>query len=206
MNQEKQYWFPYFGALVIKTNISEAFKKKLLREGRKSQRRKLEQINPGMIKEEFAFENYESWFMPEFLPCLSVYENVVKQDWSETATDIQKPFEITKSEFWINFTKCKEFQPEHTHTGDLSFVIYLKIPKKLREENKRIKEQYKNNGTGTIEFRYGENLLFNKTGFSDLPNEGDVYIFPSWLNHSVLPFFSDVERITVAGNIHLKRW
>ena len=199
-----EYWFAYFGPLVVKTEISESFQKKLLLEGKKSKTDYTKML-AGMIKEEFLIENPESWFIPEFSPLLSLYQNIVEQDWSETADEIQRPFEITETELWINYTKCREFNPLHNHRGDLSFVIYLKIPKELREENKQIKEKHNNNGTGTIEFKYGEQLLFNKTGFSHLPKEGDVYIFPSWLNHSVLPFFSDVERITAAGNIFLKR-
>lgn len=205
--KEGQYWFPYFGALVIKSHISKSFHKKLLTEGKKSKQDHLihtEQL-VGMIKEEYAYEDYEEWFVPEFVPLLKLYESVFAKDWSETAKEIQRPFEMTKTELWINFTRCREFNPHHSHDGDLSFVIYLKIPKELREENKQTKAKHNNNGTGTIEFNYGESLLFNKVGFSHLPDEGDIYIFPSWLNHSVLPFFSDVERITTAGNIHLKR-
>lgn len=205
--EEGQHWFPYFGALVIKTHISKSFQNKLLIEGKKSKKKRLLHTEKlvGMIKEEYAFEDFKGWFMPEFLPLLSVYENAFNRDWSETADEIQRPFQITKTELWINYTKCREFNPQHNHTGDLSFVVYLKIPKELKEENKLTKAKHNNNGTGTIEFNYGENLLFNKTGFSHLPDEGDIYIFPSWLNHSVTPFFSDVERITVAGNIFFKR-
>lgn len=207
MNSLMNCWFSYFGPLVIKTDISKAFQKKLLLEGKKSRIERLSHTEKlvGMIKDEFAYEDYDSWFMPEFLPLLSLYQSLVEKDWSETSMDLQFPFEVTKSELWINYQKSKEFNPIHNHSGDLSFVMYLKIPKKLREENERIKQKHNNNGTGTLEFKYGEELLFNKTGFSHLPDEGEVYIFPSWLNHSVLPFFSDVERITVAGNIFLKR-
>ena len=202
-----EYWFPYFGPLVVKTQISESFRKKLLLEGKNSKKERLLHTDQlvGMIKEEYTYEDYEEWFLPEFVPLLNVYESLFAKDWIETAKELQRPFEITKTELWINFTRCREFNPIHNHSGDLSFVMYLKIPKKLREENKLTKAKHNNNGTGTIEFNYGENLLFNKVGFSHLPDEGDVYIFPSWLNHSVLPFFSDVERITAAGNIFLKR-
>ena len=202
-----EYWFPYFGPLVVKTEISESFRKKLLLEGKHSKIERLLHTDQlvGMIKEEFLIENPESWFIPEFSPLLSLYQNIAEQDWNETTTELQKPYEISNMELWINYQKCKEFNPRHNHSGDLSFVIYLKIPKELKEENKQTKAKHNNNGTGTIEFTYGEKLLFNKTGFSHLPKEGDVYIFPSWLNHSVLPFFSDVERITAAGNIFLKR-
>ena len=36
---------------------------------------------------------------------------------------------------------------------------------------------------------------------SYFPKEGDMLIFPAWLKHYVAPFYSDVTRISVSGNI-----
>jgi len=106
---------------------------------------------------------------------------------------------------WINFQKQFENNPPHTHTGDLSFVIYLQVPKELVEENKlHIQNHTQNNeGPGNIVFVYGEELFMNINCVTKFPKRGEIIIFPAWLNHHVLSFKSDVERISVSGNIQL---
>jgi hypothetical protein len=52
----------------------------------------------------------------------------------------KKSDRVEIGDIWINFQKKHEFNPEHTHSLDLSFVIYLQIPDTLIEENKNYKE------------------------------------------------------------------
>ena len=127
------------------------------------------------------------------------------QSWKNTATNIVTPFKVKNCELWINYQNAKEYNPRHMHSGDLSFVIYLQIPNELIEENNKTKQLYKNEGTGTIQFHHGEALPFAINTVEEMPHEGQVFIFPSWMQHSVTPFFSDVERISVAGNITLDK-
>lgn len=203
-----EYWFPYWGALLVKTVIPNSLKDKLLTEGNKIRQKSITtsdyDMRPslaGMIENELEFKDYEDWFLPEFFPLLDIYWEQWKDGWQ--TPDIKSPFEITRSNLWINYQKCNEFNPRHGHKGDLSFVIYLKIPEELVEENKKTKAIHGNAGTGTIVFHHGEALPFSRITHEELPNECDIFIFPAWLQHSVPPFFSDVERISVSGNIHL---
>ena len=80
------------------------------------------------------------------------------------------------------------------------FVIYLNIPEKLIEEHKAYKG--KSCGPGGIQFLYGEGNRQAITYMSEMPQTGDMFIFPAWLKHWVSPFKSDVTRISVSGNIH----
>ena len=114
-----EYWFAYFGPLVVKTEISESFQKKLLLEGKKSKTDYTKML-AGMIKEEFLIENPESWFIPEFSPLLSLYQNIVEQDWSETADEIQRPFEITETELPSSNTASSD-----TFDDELIYVIIM---------------------------------------------------------------------------------
>jgi Putative 2OG-Fe(II) oxygenase len=100
---------------------------------------------------------------------------------------------------WINIQKKHEMNPEHTHGGDFSFVIYLQMPKELEIEN----SQYIGTGPGpgAIAFRYGEKNRWTQNVWRMLPREGDIFIFPSHLSHFVLPFKSDCERISMSGNL-----
>jgi hypothetical protein len=34
-----------------------------------------------------------------------------------------------------------------------------------------------------------------------IPDERDIFIFPAWIKHYVAPFYSDVTRVSVSGNI-----
>jgi len=126
-------------------------------------------------------------------------------------------FKYHLEDLWINFQKTKDFNAPHQHASDISFVIYIDIPEKIKLENS-INRGFKN---GSISFMYGQNLkkydpnnftftnavnsfISPITQISHLPSNGEMFIFPSYLSHYVSPFFTnDVERISVAGNINL---
>ena len=201
--KEGEFSFPYWGTLVLKTIVSNSFKEKLLTEGNKTKtdyRHKL----AGMIDKEFVYKDYEDWFFPEFLPFLETYQDQFINAWGGQLETIKTPFRITSSNLWINYQKKNEYNPRHGHAGELSFVIFLKVPEELKKENEQKQLVHNNRGSGTIKFHYGENLPFNIHAHETLPSEGDMFIFPAWLQHSVTPFFSDVERISVSGNIYLQ--
>ena len=95
--------------------------------------------------------------------------------------------------------KKNEFNPPHDHSDALSFVIFLKVPEEIIEEQKN----YKGNsgGPGSLGFIYGEGNRQAITYQSITPRERDMFIFPAWVKHYVAPFYSDVTRISVSGNI-----
>ena len=109
---------------------------------------------------------------------------------------------------WINRQKKNEFNPPHTHDGDLSFVLYTEIPEGLEKE---CKESVHNSpGPGCITFDFnmpfsvGSSKLFLHT-HSHLPAVGDFFIFPAALPHWVYPFkTTEGERVSISGNIKLK--
>ena len=113
---------------------------------------------------------------------------------------------------WCNFQRKYEFNPPHTHSGLLSFVVFVKIPYDLEEEHK-VYPDVKTNPTipiATSKFCF---LNPNGTGISmdvinvDKSFEGKGFIFPSTQYHEVYPFYtSDDYRITVSGNLRYKVW
>ena len=58
---------------------------------------------------------------------------------------------------------------------------------------------------GKIEFLYGEDIGFTRSGFIRQPREKDLYIFPAKLRHLVYPFKSKTERISVSVNFEMWR-
>lgn len=139
---------------------------------------------------------YDRKFITDIMhPYLQSYIEFSMQ-WHNKKEKPMPELELTK--VWLNIQKANEYNPEHTHGGDLSFVIYLDIPKEIQLEN----AEYigTSSGPGAINFRYGEDHDWAVSAQSFLPEKGDIYIFPAKLAHSVIPFKSNVERISVAGN------
>lgn len=103
------------------------------------------------------------------------------------------------SSAWVNFQKKHEFARPHTHIGDFSFVIWLKVPFLIADENE--------NGSveaASFAFHYTNSLgkILNWTIPVDKTYEKRVILFPSDMLHSVYPFYSSDEyRVVVAGNV-----
>ena len=87
------------------------------------------------------------------------------------------------------------------HSGDLSFVIYLQVPKELKKEAADRAGEHNTSSPGSINFHHGLKMAFSITEFVKFPEVGDLFIFPASLQHWVYPFSSDVERISVSGNV-----
>lgn len=92
-------------------------------------------------------------------------------------------------------------QELHVHpTAHISGVYYIATPAGALDEKST---------DGKIRFydprpRANMNQLFTQiTRHSEVPNPGDVLLFPSWLEHSVAPFHGEGERICIAFNVRL---
>jgi hypothetical protein len=97
---------------------------------------------------------------------------------------------------WINFQHKHDFNPVHTHTGVLSFVLFCKVPRKIFEENAISNSPH----AGQLIFTYGEYSLLTGTEYKITPSDGLMLMFPSKLKHHVPSFWVDEERISVSGN------
>lgn len=97
---------------------------------------------------------------------------------------------------WINYQYKNDNNPPHTHRGDLSFVIFLKVPKAI------FNNPLKSNSAepGRIVFMHGEYFTLTGNSWPVEPYEGLMFIFPAKLQHHVPSFYSDDLRISVAGN------
>ena len=92
--KEGELWFPYWGACVIKSSISNTFRNKLLEEGKKT-KTDFRQHLAGMIEKEYKYKNYEDWFFPEFFPFLQMYQDQFINSWGGQLGNIINPFKIT---------------------------------------------------------------------------------------------------------------
>ena len=103
--------------------------------------------------------------------------------------------------FWINYMKAGDFNPIHTHTEDLSFVLFLDVPSELKTENINERNNDKHGGPGALTFIHGDVTDWTISANTVFPEKGDMFIFPAKLRHMVYPFKSKVERVSVSGNL-----
>ena len=108
---------------------------------------------------------------------------------------------INISQSWIVSQYKGEYNPWHQHSGDLSGVIYLKIPKDM---NKFYEEEYKDHYpcSGMIQFMQGDKQSLRSDTLTFRPEVGKMIIFPSWLKHSVYPFDANGERRSMSFNAY----
>ena len=194
---EVKYQVLQWGPCIVHLRISEDFQKKLLSGAEEARKNKKDyrHMLAGIIKEEYAYED-RSQYVDEIAQFLGVYD-LAYQKWKSEEYK-QKPEYLLKS-LWVNYMKKNEYNPPHDHADYLSFVIFLKVPKEITKEQK----EYKGNsaGPGSLTFLYGDGNRQSITYQSVVPQDRDIFIFPAWIKHFVAPFYSDVTRISVSGNI-----
>ena len=202
-----------FGPYIVRSTISDELHKILLDTAYKIRKdKKLKKDNDyrkslaGNLTEEYSYANaftakQEKIVEEEFLWLVSQFTKFSKEALNKSLA-LEPNQIILQKPVWVNFMKAGEWNPVHNHTGDLSCVTYLKVPKEIEEENKTSELSSKSNtpSAGKLEFQYGDHIGYCNTGMMMNPQEKDIYIFPSKLHHMVYPFKSKVERISVSIN------
>ena len=186
-----------WGPCVTRFKIQDDFRKVLLDEAKKTEEDFSDRLAGQIAKERGYTEKQREIIIPYLSPYLGIYDEAF-QRYQNKKYEHTPEYALTA--LWCNFQRQYEFNPPHDHDGKLSFVIYLSIPDKLKEENKNYKG--KSCGPGGIQFLYGEGTRDAVTYMSYFPQENDMFIFPAWLKHWVSPFKSDCVRVSVSGNVH----
>jgi len=135
-------------------------------------------------------------------PYFQSYAKAHTHDW-----DFRPLPRLTLGSAWVNSMEAGDFNPPHNHTGVLSFVVYLKVPDELKKENEKSTLQSMV-GPGAIEFRISEFKVhgaMSRDMLSFFPEEGEIFIFPTHLEHWVFPFKSKVTRVSLSGNLVEKK-
>jgi len=107
---------------------------------------------------------------------------------------------ITIDAFWIVSQYAGTPSPVHFHSGDISGVMYLKVPIIDREDDEEQKTYISGRHAGHINFLIGGKQRFSKSLISFKPGVGDFYVFPGWLLHGAEPFRGSGERRSLAFN------
>jgi uncharacterized protein (TIGR02466 family) len=106
---------------------------------------------------------------------------------------------ISLRNLWVVRQFKNEYNPIHFHSGNISGVGYLKIPKNITKSRKRLKTN------GTIDFIHGSKSFLNNSLFNHNPKVGDMILFPNYLMHTAYPFKRDGERRSFSFNIDIDK-
>tara|TARA_B100001142_G_C14190559_1_gene599784 strand:- start:257 stop:847 length:591 start_codon:yes stop_codon:yes gene_type:complete len=106
--------------------------------------------------------------------------------------------EIKIINFWVVKQFKNEYNPIHYHEGQLSGVGYLKVPKKMLQ-NEKVKNKLINTN-GSIDFINGQKNFLSSSIYNVAPKVGDLLIFPNYLMHTVYPFNIEGERRSFSFN------
>jgi hypothetical protein len=99
--------------------------------------------------------------------------------------------------FWVVRQYAHEYNPVHYHDGHVSGVGYLKLPKLLNKDKKKLKTN------GSIDFINGSKMFLSNSVFNHNPEVGDAILFPNYLMHTAYPFFVEGERRSFSFNVEI---
>ena len=149
----------------------------------------------GNVKQEFVIE-------PEYAKKIG-WGNFLAEEVSDWVFETSKR-KITKFniiESWIVRQFKNEYNPTHWHSGHISGVGYLKVPKTLGSTSQNNKSV---NNNGKLEMIHGSKAFLCRPCFRVTPKVGEFYFFPNYLMHTVYPFSgSDEERRSVSFNANV---
>ena len=136
------------------------------------------------------------------LPSVFIKKNIYKYVNSSIKEYVKKSTEkLTKKvkiiNFWIVRQYAHEYNPVHYHDGHVSGVGYLKLPRQLNKDKKKLKTN------GSIDFINGSKMFLNNSVFNHNPKVGDVILFPNYLMHTAYPFSVDGERRSFSFNVEI---
>ena len=160
----------------------------------------------GNIKKEFEIIDSKIYLENLLIPF--IYEFDQKFNYLRNLNVLTNNLPFTLGNAWVNFQEKFEFNPNHNHSGFMSFVIWLNIPFLMDEERKNSPGKYSSeNLSGNFQFQY-VNTLGNVDSYNipvDTTYKNTMIMFPSKFIHCVYPFYSsDNYRISVSGNFYLK--
>ena len=146
----------------------------------------------GNVKQEFKLEED---FMKEIGWMDFLKKGTANWIYLTTEKKLNK-FEILTS--WIVRQFENEYNPIHWHTGHISGVGYLKMPKSVGEPLQKNKRQ---NPNGQIELIHGNKMFLSDPVIKFKPEVGNFYLFPNYMMHTVYPFSnSKEERRSISFN------
>jgi len=116
-------------------------------------------------------------------------------------SEVNKVKKVKIINVWVVKQFKNEYNPVHYHSGQVSGVGYLKIPKNMNFNKMLRNKNIRTNGT--IDFINGQRNFLSKSIYNLNPKVGDLLIFPNYLMHSAYPFNVNGERRSFSFNAEI---
>jgi hypothetical protein len=156
----------------------------------------------GNIRKEFVLTKSKEYINRLLEPYIWEFDREFK--YLSSIAVLNKDCLLTLDSVWVNFQEKHEFNPTHSHSGILSFVIWINIPYLIQDEIENSPgSESQNPLAGHFTFHYTNSLgkICHQHIKADQTMENHFFLFPAELNHSVSPFYTtDKYRISVSGN------
>lgn len=149
------------------------------------------QSEPSSKKSNFGgYQTHEDLFQNLIFKNLVSYIEQISNQIISNQTSVN--FSVEIKELWGNINTYRDFNAAHTHSGILSGVFYLQVPK--------------NSGRLilTDPAVRSEGKFITNSDYPIYPEPAACILFPSWLEHYVEPNLSNDERISLSFNIDKK--
>jgi|TARA_X000001382_G_scaffold35218_1_gene23206 uncharacterized protein (TIGR02466 family) len=118
----------------------------------------------------------------------------------EFARGIDVKSNLKMNSFWININRFKDYNQYHTHPGSLFSGVYY-----IKSLSNSGNIEFKHPASKSIESYWDEKISntnpLNSCVWEIEPVENRLLIFPSWLEHQVLPNVTQKDRISLSFNI-----
>jgi hypothetical protein len=203
-----------FGPPIFQTEVDANFTKELIEEGRKLTKEEDDYNDKlaGNLKYGRSY-HYKEDYLLKVEPYLKTYVerffNGLYHQYGPNNKMVERLLEVQHDRrqlrqgnvrldtLWINFSQKHDFNPPHTHSGILSFVIFCQVPKEIFE----VQADSNTQRAGELNFTYGNSISkMMSTSYPIKPYENLMFLFPAELEHYVPAYWVDAERISVSGN------
>ena len=200
----------YFGPLIAKTKLSNEQTKELYDICLSSNKLANHQLVGYINEENNIYDKLKN--SKVIKPIVSLVEDYIRDIDNGTYGDTLKENDLDSlvnlSDAWYNKQVAMEYNPMHNHitAADLVCVIYPKIVIDESAEYYVVNETIDQEQKGQINFVHGQSHNLNGFGKAQLtlePQEGDILIFPSSMNHFTAPVLGESFRYSISCNFRI---
>lgn len=140
---------------------------------------------------------------------LEAYVRVSQENWYDNIPQPELDLVLDNyhlESMWISRQKKMDINSFHSHTGHTSFIIFTDVPEAIIDEQNKTMQNDLKHLPGSLHFKYGMSPMpehpeapITTQKFS--PKSGSIYVFPSYVEHYVLPFTADATMTKISGTI-----
>lgn len=186
-----------FGIPIYSDNLEYNFSKELLAQNQLTYDT-IAEGNYSISKNNFLLNS------PDFLELRDKLEDKI-EIYTRNILGVNNSIQFYITTSWIVKFFKDSYANKHIHSNSIfSGVVYLKTPNQCSNIRFHKDTRYNNITSSTLELTFDRYNIFNSDYWEFTPSQGDLYIFPSSLTHSVSKSFSNDERISLAFNVFVK--